>query len=161
MSTTQPSGATALGGSRYASLRTFTRDGRAIDSPIWFLVDGDRLWFRSAEDTPKIRRIGNDPRVELRPCTWKGVVTGDVVVTGTARVLPRSEAVEPERRMARRYGWQWNLVPLISVPGASTSSMKLSLRDYWRLWRGATELWPEACVVECTLRSPGSTEAAQ
>lgn len=160
MPTSQPptSAGAALGGSRYASLRTFTRDGRAIDTPIWFLVDGDRLWFRSKEDTPKIRRISRDPRVELRPSNWKGDVTGDVVVTGTAWVIPRPEADEPERRLRQRYGWQWNLIPLVPVPG--TASLELSPCQLWQRWR-ATEPWPESCIVECALALPSGSPSGQ
>lgn len=149
MSTTSTTTA-VLGTSRYASLRSFTRDGRAIDTPIWFALDGDRLWFRSKQDTHKIRRLTRDPRVELRPCTWRGAVIGDTVIPGTARVLPRDEAAGAERRLAHRYGWQWNLMPLIQIPGTGTVPMDLTMRGRWQHWR-ATELWPGSCIVECEL----------
>lgn len=132
---------------RYASLRTFRRDGSPVDTPVWFEVDGDRLWFRTKRDTAKVRRLAVDPVVELRHCDWRGRTGTGPVLRGTARILGDHEAEEANRRLAARYGWQWTTVPLVRIPGTGTVPMRIGWRARWERVR-ATELWPESCIVE-------------
>jgi PPOX class probable F420-dependent enzyme len=63
-----------LASSRYAQLRTYRRDGRGVDTPIWFHLDGDTLVFRTKVG-PKTRRVAADPRVELWVCDYHAAAT--------------------------------------------------------------------------------------
>jgi uncharacterized protein len=126
---------------RYASLTTFRRDGTGVDCPVWFAWsdDGSTIWFRSKADTAKIRRLLADPTVDLRACSWRGVVRpGAVVVRGRAEVLAESdadpnaepvEAILAERTLSHRYGWQWYTTPLFRIPFTHTSKVDLTLRQ--------------------------------
>ena len=71
-------------------------------------------------------------------------------VSGIGRILDREAAVAPERRLAERYGWQWNTVPLLRVPGTGTVRHDGGLRDKIRLARART-LWADSCIVEVRL----------
>jgi PPOX class probable F420-dependent enzyme len=66
-------------------LTTVGPDGTPHPSPVWFLWDGDTALIYSQPSTPKLRNIGQQPRVSLNfNCTPNG---GDVVIlTGDARV---------------------------------------------------------------------------
>ncbi len=44
---------------------------------------------------------------------------GATTVAGRATVLSGAEAERANRVLHRRYGWQWNIVPLIKVPGVT------------------------------------------
>ena len=135
--------------SRYASLRTFRRDGTAVDCPVWFAWsdDGSTIWFRSKADTAKIRRIVANPTIELRPCSWRGAVRpGAVVVPGEARVLDEArvlegnpggppEATVAEQRLSDRYGWHWYTTPLFRIPFTHTSKVDLTLGEKVHLIR--------------------------
>ncbi len=106
-----------LARSRYALLRSFRRDGSAVDTPIWFRLDGSALLFRTKID-PKTRRLAATPSVELRPCDYRGRTTGNPTgATGHAAILSGDDAGVANRALRKRYGWQWNLVPMIRVPG--------------------------------------------
>jgi len=141
----------------YLSLRTFRADGSAVDVPIWFVADGDRVWFRTKSSTAKVRRISRNPTVEVRPCDWKGRPLGTTVVRATAHRLEGEPAEHANQRLHRRYGWKWNSVPLVRLPGTNTVKMSLTRRQWWQHLR-ATSLWPESCIIELTLegaaRSP-------
>lgn len=140
----------SLAQSRYALLRTYRRDGTPVDTPIWFHLDGNRLVFRT-KIGPKTARVTAHPRVELRPCDAKGRVTGDVpAVTGVARVLAGAEAQHGDDRLHRRYGWQYNVIPLVKIPGVTNVHSGLSVREKVRRVR-ARAVWPDSAIVSVDL----------
>lgn len=140
----------SLRASRYAQLRTYRRDGRPVDTPIWFHLDGTTLVFRT-KIGPKTKRIANDPRVELRVCDYKGRVPDAApAVTGQAVVLSGGEAENANRQLRARYGWQYNLVPLLHLPGVKNVDASLPLREKWQRLRNPN-LWPESAIVRVDL----------
>ena len=93
-----------LAGHKYCQLVTFRRNGLAVATPMWFAVDGDRVYMKTETPTAKVRRIANDPRVELGPCNFRGRPLG-AMATGRARILagPAEEA-RAEGVLRGRYG---------------------------------------------------------
>ncbi|OBA60852.1 PPOX class F420-dependent enzyme, partial [Mycobacterium sp. 1100029.7] len=99
-----------LGTARYASLRSFRRDGTPVDTPIWFAPDGDAVVFRTKRG-PKTKRLQAHPVVALSVCDYRGRVRdGAATLTGRATVLSGADAERANRLLHRRYGWQWNIV---------------------------------------------------
>lgn len=138
--------------SRYASLRSFRGDGTGVDTPVWFALDDDgRILFRTPTDSAKLRRIRSDPRVELRPCDWRGRVRPGAVLTAIAEELPRGDAIAAEPALKQRYGWQWNIVPLIPVPGVTQADRDLDLRSRRSMARAST-LWETSSIVALRVR---------
>jgi PPOX class probable F420-dependent enzyme len=139
-----------LASSRYAQLRTYRRDGSAVDTPIWFDLDGDTLVFRTKVG-PKTRRLAVDPRVELWRCDFRGRYADDTpTVAGRASILDGAAAEAANRALHRRYGWQYNLVPLLKLPGVKNVDSGLPLRE--KLRRATTRsVWPESAIVEVKL----------
>jgi PPOX class probable F420-dependent enzyme len=150
---------TALTSARYAQLRTFRRDGTAVDTPIWFVLDGDTLVFRTKQG-PKTRRISANPNVELWPCDYRGgYVAGSPTVLGEATILDGAAADAANRALQRRYGWQYNVVPLLKVPGVKNVDHALPLRE--KLRRATTKsLWPDSAIVEVKLTPDDARTAA-
>jgi PPOX class probable F420-dependent enzyme len=137
---------------RYALLRSFRRDGSAVDTPIWFALDGDTVVFRT-KIGPKTRRLALRPDVELVPCDYRGRCRpGTVTVAGRATILSGDEAEAANRRLHRRYGWQWNVIPMIRVPGVTNVHRDLPLREKLRRARSRT-LWPDSAIVAVALKA--------
>ena len=135
-----------LGNARYAVLKTYRRDGTAVDTPIWFAVAADSVVFRTKVG-PKTKRLAAHPDVELTACDYRGRVSGGArTFTGRATILSGSEAAEANRALHRRYGWQWNIVPLIKVPGVTNVHRGLSLREKLRRARDRN-VWPDSAIV--------------
>jgi PPOX class probable F420-dependent enzyme len=142
----------ALSAARYAQLRTFRRDGTAVDTPIWFALDGDTLVFRTKRG-PKTRRIAANSSVEVWPCDYRGgYAAGAPTMSGEATVLDGSAAEAANAALRSRYGWQYNIVPLLRLPGVKNVDSTLPLRE--KLRRATTRtLWPESAIVEVKLAS--------
>ncbi|OBJ70663.1 PPOX class F420-dependent oxidoreductase [Mycobacterium sp. 1274756.6] len=131
---------------RYVLLRTFRGDGAPVDTPIWFGVDGDALLFRT-KIGPKTKRLTARPRVEFTVCDYKGRARrGAPRLTGRATILAGAEAERANRLLHQRYGWQWNIVPLIKIPGVTNVHQDLSIRDRLRYAADRT-VWPDSAIV--------------
>jgi uncharacterized protein len=91
-------------GHKYALIVTFKRSGEAVPTPVWFGLDAEgRLYFRTGTEVAKLRRIRNNPRVLVAPCTLRGKPRGRSV-EGTARELPEEEWERAEAAVASNYG---------------------------------------------------------
>lgn len=140
----------SLARSRYALLRTYRRDGTPIDTPIWFTLDGNALFFRTKVG-PKTKRLTAHPHVELRPCDHKGRPhEGAPPVKGVAHVLSGAEAEAGNRALHKRYGWQYNVVPMIKIPGVTNVHSRLSVREKLRRMRDRG-VWADSVIVQIDL----------
>lgn len=95
-----------LAKAQYILLTTFTKDGRPKPTPIWAALDkqrGDRLLVITQENSWKVKRIRNTPRVMLATCTMNGRATSEAV-EGTAAILDRSETAAVYDAIGSRYG---------------------------------------------------------
>lgn len=94
----------ALEREKQVSLVTYRRLGEAVATPVWFALDGDRLYVETGRGTGKLKRIRHTAQVTVAPCTFGGTVTGPVIA-GTARlVADEGEREHARQLMARKYG---------------------------------------------------------
>lgn len=100
---------------KYVSLTTFRRDGTMVSTPVWIAPLGDGTFGFTTDPTSwKVKRIRNNPSIELRPCSLRGVVAPDAPVrTGTAEVVADPDRYRVVvRALKRKYGVQVALVEL-------------------------------------------------
>jgi hypothetical protein len=86
-----------------ALLSTLRRDGTPVSTPVWAAEEGGRLYVRSERSAGKLKRLRNDARVLLAPCTVRGKPLG-APLEAHARVLAPADEPLAERALARRYG---------------------------------------------------------
>jgi len=90
-------------GQKYISLATFRKSGAAVHTPIWFAEENGRLYFMTGSKMGKCKRIRNNPRVSIAPCTVRGKITGPEF-PATARILGPDQS-ERVRRLIRGKYW--------------------------------------------------------
>lgn len=135
----------------YALLRSYRRDGTPVDTPIWFRLDGRSLVFRTKVG-PKTRRLSARPDVELTPCDYKGRIrTNAAAVAGRATLLSGADAEAANLALHQRYGWQWNTIPMLKIPGVTNGHEDLSIREKLRRTRHRA-LWPDSAIVRIDLQ---------
>jgi len=104
---------TDLGHPRYIRFTNFKRSGAPVSTPVWFAPFEDGWVFSSSPNVGKVKRLRNDPAVEITACDARGKVKrGSPVFSGTARLLDADEIPAAERAMASKYGIQWKLLGL-------------------------------------------------
>jgi PPOX class probable F420-dependent enzyme len=103
---------TILGREKFVSLTTYRRSGDAVSTPVWIGQDGDAFVVTTAEHAGKVKRLRNDPRVQLRACSRTGRVRDQAIpVSGTAEILTDDQN---RRRLTdiirRKYGIEYRVV---------------------------------------------------
>ena len=80
-----PGDFTHLRGRHYIDLVTFRKTGAGVHTPVWFAEADGRLYIFTRPDAGKMKRIRNNPRVEVAPSTMRGRPLGPHVAA-TARI---------------------------------------------------------------------------
>ena len=86
-----------------ALLVTYRRDGTPVPTPVWAAPGGGHLYVRTERDAGKLKRLRNDPRLLVAPCTVRGKPLG-APLEARARTLGPAEEAVAERALAARYG---------------------------------------------------------
>lgn len=87
---------------KYVSLVSFKRDGTLVATPVWFVVEGDRLLVITDAHSGKVKRIRRNPEVTVATCRPDGRVTGQPV-RARAQILPPEELEQAQELVARKY----------------------------------------------------------
>jgi len=95
---------------KYISLKTFRKSGVSVPTPVWFGEEDGKLYVMTRSDMGKTKRIRNNPKVTVSPCTIGGKVTGPEFAA-SARILPPEEHARARQAINRKY-WMAR-IPLI------------------------------------------------
>lgn len=92
-----------LGRGSYLLVTTFRKDGTPVPTPVWVGRDGDELLVWTQTSAGKVKRIRNNPAVELTACDLRGKPHGETV-KGTARILDADETERGRKVLRKKYG---------------------------------------------------------
>jgi PPOX class probable F420-dependent enzyme len=92
-----------ISAAKHILLTTFTKDGRPKPTPIWAAPNGDRLLVITEEDSWKVKRIRNTPRVTLAVCDLRGNPKSESI-EATATILDKSQTALVYDAIGKRYG---------------------------------------------------------
>ena len=87
---------------QYISLETYRKTGAAVATPVWFAQENDRFYVYSLANAGKIKRIRNNPRVRIAPCSARGVVKGPWV-DAEARIVEGREEEHGHKLLNQKY----------------------------------------------------------
>lgn len=88
---------------QYLNLETFRKSGVGVKTPVWFVEVKGELCFITEAESAKVKRMRNNPRVQIAPCKMDGTVTGGWV-PATIRFMEDKEINEVDRLYNRKYG---------------------------------------------------------
>lgn len=100
----------AIAGQKYISLTTFRKTGAGVPTPVWFGENDGKLYVMTRGTMGKTKRIRNNTKVQVAPCTMSGKVTGEQF-PAAARILPPEEHKMARAVINRKY-WMAR-IPLI------------------------------------------------
>ncbi len=91
-------------GHRYLNLEAFRKSGRGVQTPVWFVREGEALYVWTEATSGKVKRIRRNPRVRIAPSDARGTPLGPWL-EAQAEVLDDPQAVaRVQRLMAAKYG---------------------------------------------------------
>ena len=99
-----------LADERFVSLTTFRKNGVGVPTPVWIGRDGDALVVTTPVGSGKVKRLRNNPNVELRPCSRRGTIHEDAltlsavaeIVSGEAAMRRLDEVMRPKYALEYR-----------------------------------------------------------
>lgn len=110
---------------KYALLVTYKRDGTPVPTPVWFARDGHRLYVWTEINAYKAKRLRNDSRALLAPCTARGIPTG-TPVAARGRVLTETSERERAATVTRSsWGFGRRLLERLSRPVTEVHYLEL------------------------------------
>lgn len=94
----------------YIDLVTFRKSGVGVHTPVWFADAAGKLVVMTRSDSGKMKRIRNNPRVEIAPCTMRGRPLGPAVTAVTRLAVDQQAARDAIRRKywLARIPWMWS-----------------------------------------------------
>lgn len=98
---------------RTVLLTTYRRDGTPVGTPVNLAVEGSRAFFRTWDTAWKLKRIQNNPEVDVAPSTFRGQPTG-AAMRAHARVLSGQESRHAGQLLAHKHPFLHGvIVPLV------------------------------------------------
>jgi hypothetical protein len=99
-----------LRGQKYIDLVTFRKSGVGVHTPVWFAEVDGRLYMFTNPKAGKMKRIRNNPRVEIAPSTIRGKPRGPYV-PAVARIAADGNAAWQairDKYWLARVPWLWS-----------------------------------------------------
>lgn len=118
-----------LEGESYLSLATYRRDGRTVETPVWFAAADNQLWVFTAGDAGKVKRLRNSPRARVAACDVRGKVHGPWHDAQVEIVSDPARIARANASLLAKYGWQVRLLELFSrISGRYDKRAYLAIR---------------------------------
>lgn len=89
-------------GKKYLNLESYRKSGAAVRTPLWFAEETGVPYVYSLADSGKVKRIRNDARGRVVPCTLRGAPRGEWV-EGRAQILDAAGAAHGHHLLRRKY----------------------------------------------------------
>ena len=97
-----------LAGYEYINLTTFRKNGVAVATPVWFAQIQDTLFIFTINNSGKVKRIRNNPQVQVAPCTSNGKPLGSTI-NARARIMSIDEEFTALMPLRHKYGFIFGL----------------------------------------------------
>jgi PPOX class probable F420-dependent enzyme len=94
------------------SLETYRKTGTAVATPVWFAEDKGLFYVYSLANAGKVKRIRNNARVRIAPCSARGAVKGRWI-DAEALIIEGPGEEQGHRLLNQKY-WLKNLGDVIS-----------------------------------------------
>ena len=103
-----------LASESYINLATFRRNGKAVNTPVWFAIVAGKLYVVTDGTSAKVKRIRATKKIRVAPCNAWGGVTG-AWIEGSGSILTDKAAItRAHQALHEKYGWQMWLLDTTS-----------------------------------------------
>lgn len=91
-------------GRSYLNLETFRRDGRGVQTPVWFVREGEALYVRTLAESGKVKRIRANAAVRVAPCDVNGRLLDDWLPAEACEMNDPVLAAQVAGWLEKKYG---------------------------------------------------------
>ena len=105
----------ALANQQFMNLITQRKSGADVATPVWFAQDGNRLYVMTGRTAGKVKRIRNNPRVQVAPSDRAGTPLGPSQPAVAAVISDAAEAATANALLTKKYGFMKRMFDLMSL----------------------------------------------
>ena len=98
---------------KYIALETFKKNKQAVKTPVWFVIHNGVIYVITRDKTGKVKRIKNNPRVRIAPCTFFGKPIGNWIL-GNAKFVTDEEFKTALKLRKKKYGFMDTIAQFVS-----------------------------------------------
>ena len=100
---------TQLKDGSHVTIKTFRKNGEGAATPVWFFEENDRFYICTGGATFKVKRIRNNPKVEIAASDSGGGLKGKYF-KGKARIMAKDEVEHIYKLFRKKYSGfrMWN-----------------------------------------------------
>lgn len=102
----------SLSAGKYISITTFRKSGEGVSTPVWVTRDGEALYVITGAESGKVKRMRNNPKIEVAPCDVRGKTTGPSV-DATGELLDAAGTVQVEKRVSKKFGLMYQAMKIV------------------------------------------------
>ena len=112
----------------YMNLETFRKNGEGVKTPVWFVQEGNIFYVRTGEESWKVKRLRNNPQVNIVPSNNSGGPLGEWVPMMAELVKDPALDQEVNQMFNRKYGMQKRFFDLMGrLRGFNLVTLAISL----------------------------------
>ena len=111
---------------KYISLETYKKDKTSVRTPVWFVIDNDRIYITTKESTGKVKRLRNNQNVRIAICSMKGQIKNEWV-NGTAKIIVGDNAEKIIKLRKKKYGFSARLISVFTSQKGSNVVYSIEL----------------------------------
>ena len=96
---------------KYLNLETYRKDGQAVRTPVWFVIDDGTIYVTTPSTTGKVKRLTHSKNIRIVPSNMKGTPKGNWV-GATAYFANEDESSQAIKLRKKKYGIMAKLIGL-------------------------------------------------
>ena len=105
----------ALANQQFMNLITVRKSGAEIPTPVWFAQSGDRLYVMTGNNAGKVKRIRNNPQVQVAPSDRAGTPLGPSQPAVASVISDPAEAATANALLTKKYGFMKRMFDLMAL----------------------------------------------
>lgn len=95
---------------QFCLLTTFKKNGEGVSSPMWFCLDGEKVYMTTRGQSWKVKRLKRNPRVKIGWSNGSGSTHGKLF-SAMATVVEDPEEIEmAQLKLNKKYGLKKRLI---------------------------------------------------
>jgi len=94
---------------KYINLETYRRNGQAVLTTVWFVMDAGTIYIRTDMNSGKVKRIKNNPNIRITPSGARGQLKGKWI-EGKIKMAGSLELEHANQLLEQKYGIQGKII---------------------------------------------------
>ena len=114
---------------KYINLETYRKDQTPVKTPVWFIINNDRIHITTKETTGKVKRLRNNQTARIAICSIKGDIKSNWVDVDVQKIIQESDVEKIVKLRKKKYGFSARLISMFTSQKGKTVAYSLEFTD--------------------------------